>query len=177
VIDPVDLSGLDDALSAIGPVLGVVTLLDRHQRDAAVVATRLGVERMLPAVLGGGLHVDGVEERTVIDRRSWHESLLWLPDRRLLVCAETLATADPFLAHARDRLGMHPLARIRVPRRAFAGLDPLVIAVGHGPPLRDGASPALRRTLDTARLSLPRHLARLAPAVVRALRSARRARR
>jgi hypothetical protein len=177
VIDPVDAPGLDDALSAIGPVLGVVTLLDRHQRDAAAVAARLGVERMLPAVLGGGLHVDGVEERTVIDRRSWHESLLWLPDRRLLVCAETLATADPFLAHARDRLGMHPLARIRVPRRAFAGLDPLVIAVGHGPPLRDGASPALRRTLDTARLSLPRHLARLAPAVVRALRSARRARR
>jgi hypothetical protein len=178
VVDPVDMPGLDAALSAIGPVLGVVTLLDRHQRDAAVVAARLGVDRLLPRALGGaGLHLDGVEERTVIDRRGWHESLLWLPDRRLLVCAETLATADALLARAGDRLGMHPLARIHPPRRAFAGIDPLVIAVGHGPPLRDGASDALRRTLRTARRSLPRHWLRLLPAAFRASRSARRARR
>ena len=178
VVDPVDVPGLDDALSAIGPVLGVVTLLDRHQRDAAALAARLGAERLLPLALGGaGLHLDGVEERTVIDRRGWHESLLWLPDRRLLVCAETLATSDPFLVSAGDRLGMHPLARIQPPRRAFDGLDPLVIAVGHGPPLRDGASDALRLTLRTARRSLPRHWARLLPAAVRASRSARRARR
>jgi glyoxylase-like metal-dependent hydrolase (beta-lactamase superfamily II) len=178
VVDPVDVPGLDEALSAIGPVLGVVTLLDRHQRDAAILATRLGAERLLPLGLGGsGLHIAGVEERTVSDRRIWHESLLWLPDRRLLVCAETLATADAFLLRADDRLGMHPLARIRPPRRAFAGIDPLVIAVGHGPPLRDGASEALRQTLRTARRSLPRHWARLLPAAVRASRSARRVRR
>jgi hypothetical protein len=178
VVDPVDAPGLDDALSAIGPVLGVVTLLDRHQRDAATVAARLGADRVMPVGLGGsGLHVEGVEERTVIDLRWWRESLLWLPDRRLLVCVETLATADAFLARSRDRLGMHPLARIVAPRRVFDGIDPLVIAVGHGPPLRDGASQALRRTLGTARRALPRHCARLLPAAVRASRSARRARR
>lgn len=176
VVDPVDVPGLDEALSAIGPVRGVVTLLDRHQRDAAAVAARLGVERVMPVALGGsGLHVEGIEERTVIDRRWWRESLLWLPGRRLLVCVETLATADAFLARSRDPLGMHPLARIVVPRRVFDGIDPLVIAVGHGPPLRDGASQALRRTLRTAHLALPRHCARLLPAAVRASRAARRA--
>jgi hypothetical protein len=178
VVDPVDVAGLDDALEPVAPVLGVVTLLDRHQRDAAAVAERLGVERLLPAALGGdGLRIAGVEERTVIDRPGWHEALLWLPDRRLLVCVETLATADVFLVGAHDRLGMHPLARPFPPRRAFDGIDPRVIAVGHGRPLRDGAGEALRRTLRTARLRLPRHWARLPLAALRASRAARRARR
>src|SRR5438445_13608640 len=78
VVDPVDVPGLDDALSAIAPVRGVVTLLDRHQRDAAAVAARLGVERVMPVALGGsGLQVEAVEERTVVDRQWWRESLLW----------------------------------------------------------------------------------------------------
>ena len=112
----------------------------------------------------------------MIDRSGWHEALLWLPDRRLLVCVETLATAPFFLARPRDRLGMHPFARPSPPRKAFAGLDPAVIAVGHGAPLRDDASEALRRTLRSARWLLPRHWARLPLAALRASRSARRAR-
>ncbi len=177
VVDPVDVPGLDDALRPITPVLGVVTLLDRHQRDAAALAERLGVPRLLPVALGGdGLRIPGVEERTVTDRRGWHEALLWLPDRRLLVCAETLATADAFLISPRDRLGMHPLARPFPPRRAFDGLDPQVIAVGHGPPLRDDADEALRRTLRTARRRLPEQWVRLPLVAFRASRAARRAR-
>ncbi len=177
VVDPVDLPGLDEALAPLGPLLGVVTLLDRHQRDAAVVAARHSVARLLPVALGGaGVNVDGVQERAVIDRSGWHEALLWLPDRRLLVCVETLATAGFFLARARDRLGMHPFARPFPPRKAFAGLDPAVIVVGHGPPLRDGAADVLGRTLRSARRLLPRHWARLPLVALRASRSARRAR-
>jgi hypothetical protein len=178
VIDPVDVPGLDEALSRAGPVVGVVTLLDRHQRDAGAVAARHGAARLLPSALGGqGVRIAGVQERTVIDRRGWHEALLWLPDRRLLVCVETLATADFFLARSGDRLGMHPLARLRPPRRAFQDIEPLTIAVGHGPPLREGASAALDRTLRGARRALPFHVARMLPAAVRASRAARRARR
>jgi hypothetical protein len=178
IVDPVDVPGLDAALAPLRPVLGVVTLLDRHQRDAAAIAARLGVPRLLPAALGGdGLAVEGVEERTVIDRPGWHEALLWLPDRRLLVCAETLGTTGAFLARPRDRLGMHPLVRAFPPRRAFDGLDPAVIAVGHGAPLRKGAGEALRGTLRSARLRLPRHWLRLPAAALRASRSAQRARR
>ncbi|MFB6081509.1 MAG: hypothetical protein ABEJ67_01680, partial [Halanaeroarchaeum sp.] len=34
VIDPVDAEGVDDLVSDLGDVVGVVVLLDRHQRDA-----------------------------------------------------------------------------------------------------------------------------------------------
>jgi hypothetical protein len=178
LVDPVDSPALDGLLSGLPPAAGVATLLDRHQRDAEQIAARLEVPRLTPRALGGpGIALPGVEERTVIDRRSWHEALLWLPDRRLLVCPETLGTARFDLGRGGDRLGLHPFARIRPPRAAFAGLDPLVIAVGHGPPLRDGAAEALDRALAHARRDLPLNWARLLAEAVRAWRAARRARR
>ncbi len=171
VVDPVDAPGLDEALGSLGRVAGVVTLLDRHQRDAEAVAARLGAPRLLPAALGGpGVGVPGVEERSVLRRPGWREALLWLPDRRLLVCAETLGTNRFFLARDGDRLGLHPLARILPPVRAFSGLRPDVVAVGHGPPLLEGAEPALRHALAHASRDLPR-------AWLRAARLARQLRR
>jgi hypothetical protein len=177
VVDPVDGDGLDALLSGLPPVIGVVTLLDRHQRDAAVIAERLGAPRLTPIALGGsGVAVDGVEERSVFERRSWREALLWLPDRRLLLCAETLGTAGFLLARSGDPLGMHPFARLRPPRAAFAGLDPEVIAVGHGPPLDHDASESMRNVLHGARRQLPQSWLRMLPEAVRASRAARRAR-
>ncbi len=177
VVDPVDGDGLDALLSGLPPVIGVVTLLDRHQRDAAVIAERLGAPRLTPIALGGsGVAVDGVEERSVFERRSWREALLWLPDRRLLVCAETLGTAGFLLASSGDPLGMHPFARLRPPRAAFAGLDPEVIAVGHGPPLDHDASESMRNVLSGARRQMPQSWLRMVPEAVRASRAARRAR-
>jgi hypothetical protein len=112
----------------------------------------------------------------VIDRRQ-HEACCAAARPPVAGLPETLATADPFLAHARDRLGVHPLARIEgaaadVRRTRSAGDRGL-----SRPPLRDGASPALRRTLDTRPASLPRHLVRLGAGRRQASRSARRARR
>jgi hypothetical protein len=177
VVDPVDGEGLDALLSGLPPVIGVVTLLDRHQRDAAVIGERLGVPRLTPIALGGsGVAVEGVEERSVFERPRWREALLWLPDRRLLVCAETLGTAGFDLARSGDLLGMHPFARLQPPRAAFAGLDPEVIAVGHGPPLDHDAAESLRKVLRLARWQLPQSWLRMVPAAVRASRAARRAR-
>jgi hypothetical protein len=158
-------------------VIGVTSLLDRHQRDAAAICARRGLPRLTPAALGGaGLGLAGVEERPVIVRRRWKEALLWLPDRRLLVCPETLGTAPFDLASPRDRLGMHPLARVYRPAAAFAGIDPAVIAVGHGPPLRD-AEGLLEATLRSGLRGLPRNWLRLPLEAFRASRAARRARR
>src|SRR3954449_4264137 len=113
VVDPVDRDGLDALLSGLPSVIGVVTLLDRHQRDAAVVAERLGAPRLTPVALGGsGVAVDGVEERSVFERRRWREALLWLPDRRLLVCAETLGEASLGLARHGDALGLPHAPRV-----------------------------------------------------------------
>ena len=176
VVDPVDGEGLDALLSGLPPVIGVVTLLDRHQRDAAVIGERLGAPRLTPIALGGsGVAVAGVEERSVFERRRWREALLWLPDRRLLVCAETLGTAGFDLARSGDPLGMHPFARLQPPRAAFAGLDPEVIAVGHGPPLDHDATGSMRNVLRRARWQLPQSWLRMVPEAVRASRAARRA--
>ena len=43
VIDPVDVGGLDERIAAVGAPAGVVQLLDRHDRDCAELAERLGV--------------------------------------------------------------------------------------------------------------------------------------
>ncbi len=51
VIDPVDCGGLDDALSRLGPVAGIVQLPDRHNRDVVAVAARLSVPVLPPTVL------------------------------------------------------------------------------------------------------------------------------
>jgi hypothetical protein len=176
LVDPVDADGLDAQLAVLPAVIGVVTLLDRHQRDAAAIAGRLGVPRLIPVALGGeGLRLDGVQERAVIARRGWREALMWLPDRLLLVCPETLGTAAFDLARRRDPLGMHPFARPFPPRAAFRGIDPVVIAVGHGPPVTVDATAAMRRVLGRARLQLPRHWLRFGLEAVTASRAARRA--
>lgn len=176
LVDPIDADGLDAQLAGLPAVIGVVTLLDRHQRDAAAIAERLGVPRLTPTALGGqGLRLDGVQERAVIARRGWREALMWLPDRRLLVCTETLGTAGFDLARRGDPLGMHPFARPFPPRAAFRGIEPAAIAVGHGPPLTVDAAAALRRVLARARLQLPRHWLRFGLEAITASRAARRA--
>jgi hypothetical protein len=72
-------------------VIGIVVLMERHRRDADAIAARhgVGVGAALPA---------GVETRRVVRFPGWHEIVLWLPDRRLLVSAAVLGTIGYFLA-------------------------------------------------------------------------------
>ncbi len=157
VVDPVDAPGLDEALHACGPVVGVATLLDRHQRDAGAIAERLGVPRLTPRTLGGpGIVIAGIEERPVVSHSYWKEALLWLPDRKLLVCVETLGTGSFYLARQGDRLGLHPLSRLLRVQKAFAGLEPTAIAVGHGRPVVVAAGPALAAAVQHPVRDLPR---------------------
>ncbi len=170
VVDPVDAPGLDEALARIGPVRAVIRLLDRHGRDAGAVAARHGVRVALPAVMGGegvGAVAPGVQERTVVDRPGWREAMLWLPDRALLISTEVLGTAPHYLASDADPLGVHPLVRLAPPRGAFDGLEPSVIAVGHGRPVLEGAAGALREALGGARRELPRAWAHAARSFLR----------
>jgi hypothetical protein len=177
VVDPVNVPGIEQQLRSAGRVVGVASLFQRHRRDAVHLAQALGVPHLTPRALGGaGLGVPGVEERAIV-RRGWREAMLWLPDRRLLFSPETLGTAPFFLAAPDERLGMHPLARLRPPSAMLAALEPDVMAFGHGAPLQEGCREALREVLHTARRRLPRHWARLVPAAVRATRASRHARR
>jgi hypothetical protein len=158
LVDPVDAPGLDAALGALGPAVGVTYLIQRHARDVGPVAARLGAPVVVPAVLAGlgePLRVPGVEERVILAAPGWNESALWLPDRGLLVCGDVLGTIGYFLAAPDERLGIHPLLRPRPPRRALGGIAPRAIAVGHGAPVVEGAAAALHEALATARRRLP----------------------
>ena len=79
------------------------------------------------------------------------------------------------IAHAGAMAAIHRTAF--PPREAFRGIDPAVIAVGHGPPLTVDAGAAMRRVLGRARRQLPGHWMRFGLEALTASRAARQARR
>ena len=147
LVDAVE-AGVEERVRSLGEAAGVIQLLDRHARDCAVWARRLGVP----------LHVvpeDGVPFQVVpvVLRRWWREVALWRPDARVLVCADALGTAAYYRA-GEERLAVHPMLRLRPPR-ILAGLEPEHVLCGHGAGVHDGASGALHEALTTARRRLP----------------------
>ena len=152
LIDVVDVPGLDERVRALGEPAGVVQLLDRHKRDCAAVAARLGVP----------LHVltapDGLEARRIVDWRFWKEIALWFPDERILVCADALGSVAYFRAKG-EPFGVHPLLRLFPPKRALGDLEPEHVLFGHGPGYHGSDAPErLRDALETSRRRLPRAL-------------------
>jgi hypothetical protein len=154
--DVVDGPGLDERIRALGEPAGVVQLLDRHERDCAAVAERLGV----------ALHVTPFTDvpgapfvvLPVVRRKRWREIALWFPEERVLVCADALGSLNYFRA-GDEPFGIHPLLRLVPPRRALGGLEPEHILFGHGEGFHGPeAVPALREALATARRRLPRAL-------------------
>ncbi|MBA3736358.1 MAG: hypothetical protein H0W90_14380 [Actinobacteria bacterium] len=154
VIDPVMAEGVEERIRASGEPAGVVQLLDRHNRDCAELATRLGVPHHVVPTAGA----PPFELMPVRMGRRWKEVALWWPERRVLVCADALGTADYFLA-GNERLGVHPLLRLRPPRMELGGLDPAAILCGHGQGVFTGADAALREALSTSRRRIPGQVA------------------
>ena len=162
LVDPVDIEGLDDRIAALGDPAGVIQLLDRHNRDCAVIAARLGVpHHVVPESLPG----TPFEVRRVVRLPRWHEVALWWPERRTLVCADALGTLSFFTAGG-GAVAVHPFLRL-VPPRALAGLDPEHVLVGHGRGIHDDAADAIREALHSARRGLPRWAAGVAKAIAR----------
>jgi hypothetical protein len=169
VIDPVDAPTLDDRLAALdGAVSGVVVGLDRHKRDAAVVANRhdapvyvpdwmTGVADDLDAPVerfGRQLGETGFDAITVRDSSlpPWQEVGLF--DGETLVVPEAVGSAPYYLA-GDERLGVHPMLRLTPPRRALSGLRPDRVLSGHGAPVLSDAATALRDALSNARSGAP----------------------
>jgi glyoxylase-like metal-dependent hydrolase (beta-lactamase superfamily II) len=164
VIDPVDGDGVEERVHAAGTPAGVLQLLDRHNRDCAALAARLGVRlHLVPQGSLGPFACIAVK-----NSRSWNEIAIWWPERRVLVCADALGTTQYFCA-GNERLGVHPLLRVRPPRRQLGALQPDVILCGHGEGVFDDAGAALREALSTSRRRIPGQVA----SVVRAWRASR----
>ena len=145
LVDPVAAPWVEEWVRALGEPAGVVQLLDRHARDCALLAARLGVPHH--RVPFGGIRDAPFEVRRVVDVPAWREAALWWPEERVLVCADALGTARYFLAPG-ELLGVHPFLRLYRPG-AFRDLAQC-LAPGHGPnrgwPPRHSAS-FLRQTL------------------------------
>ncbi len=151
LVDPIEGEGVEKRVRALGAPAGVIQLLDRHERDCAAFAARLGVPlHVVPRSLPGS----PFELRPVVRLRVWREVALWWPERRILVCADALGTI-PFFRAGDEPIGVHPMLRLWPPR-SLRGLDVRHALVGHGEGLADGA--AVERALATARRRIPRWL-------------------
>jgi hypothetical protein len=155
VFDPVDMPGIDERIRALGEPEAVVQLLDRHERDSAAVAARLGVPHLrmeLDAHGGAGRLV------RIVWNRVWKEVAFWEPERRVLVVADAFGAVGYFTAPG-EAIGVHPLLRLRPPRD-LGELEPEHILCGHGAGVHGpAATVALREALETSRRRLPRALA------------------
>jgi hypothetical protein len=154
VIDPVDGEGVEERIRAAGTPAGVLQLLDRHNRDCSAFAARLGVrQHVVPHGSVGPFAFIAVK-----DSGSWNEVALWWPGRRVLVCADALGTA-PYYRSGDERLAVHPLLRVRPPRRQLGALQPDVILCGHGEGVLEDADTAFREALSTSLRRIPGQVA------------------
>ncbi|MDQ3380176.1 MAG: hypothetical protein M3546_07610 [Actinomycetota bacterium] len=158
LIDPVDDPELGARIDASGRVVGVIQLLDRHERDGAEFAARCDVPLHRTAredVPGSPFQV----LRTV-NLPKWREAALWWPEQKTLVVADALGTASYFLGPD-DLLAVHPLLRL-FPPRALGKVVPDHILCGHGAGVHGAeAATELRHALRSARSGIPRWLAGL----------------
>lgn len=164
LVDVVDDAAALERVPALGDPAAVVQLLDRHPRDCAAVAERLGVPHVrLPSALPGS----PFEVLDVVQVPRWREVALWWPQRKALVVAEAVGTG-PYFAVGPGPAGIHPWLRMTPPRGSLGGLEPEFLLVGHGPPLTGpGTAAALRDALDRSRRDIARMLGGLVAAAKR----------
>lgn len=152
LLDAVDGEGLEDRIRSLGEPAGVIQLLDRHQRDGALLAERYGVP--LHVTPFGGVPESPFEMLPVARLPLWREVALWWPERRVLAVGDALGTARYFRAPG-ERLGVHPLLRL-LPPRSLATLDPEHVLCGHGEGVHGPeAATAVHVALATSRRRIP----------------------
>ena len=162
VTDPVDGDGVEERVRSLGEPAGVIQLIDRHNRDSAALAARLGVPlHVAPTLLPDTPFLF----LPLLRARWWNEVALWWPERRVLVCADALGTV-PFFRAGDEPAGLHPFFRLRRPH-ALTGLGVEHLLVGHGEGIHGQAAAAVvEHALRTGRRQFPRWLAGI-PRIVR----------
>lgn len=167
VIDPVDVTGLDDLLEEFGEVAGVCIGLDRHKRDSAKLANRHDVPVYVPDFFDGvAEELDAPTERVhreigdsgigvheIVDNRFWQEAAFYVEDYDDLVVTEAVGTADYFLGKG-ERLGVHPMLRLNPPRK-LKRFEPDVVVCGHGAGIHEDATAALHDAVGNAWTKAP----------------------
>jgi hypothetical protein len=162
LVDPLDAEGLDERLSELGTVRGVVVCFTGHSRDAAKLARRHDVPVYLPKGMNAALPSD-VETREFVGELGdsgyrayefvslpvWREAALYHRTKRTLYVPEAVGTAE-FKRVGDERLGVHPALRLIPPRSLRApAVDRLLVGHGHG--IADAPESAIDDALDSSR--------------------------
>jgi hypothetical protein len=157
LVDPVDWPEAIDRTRGLGTSVAVLQLLDRHSRDCAELAVRLGVPHLVaPDTLPG----TPFECVSVMRRRRWQERALWWPEARTLVVADALGT-NPFYTGGKATVGVHLLLRL-TPPTALRAYEAEHLLTGHGEGLHGpGTAYAIARALAESRRRLPGVLVRI----------------
>jgi hypothetical protein len=157
LVDPVDVPAAVERAVALGTPAGVVQLLDRHNRDCATLAARLGVPHLrVPDAVPGS----PFEAIPAVRAPGWRETALWWPERSALIVAEVLGSAA-YMTGGSGTVGMHLMLRPLAPGR-LRRYEPEHLLMGHGPGVHGpAAATELERAHARARRDLPRVLAKL----------------
>jgi hypothetical protein len=151
LVDPVDVAEPLERAQGLGEVAAVLQLLDRHNRDCATVARRLGVPYLR---LPDALPDTPFEVLPVLRLPRWRESALWWPGTRALVVAEAVGTA-PLFTGGRAAAGIHIFLRAFPPGR-LRGLAPEHLLVCHGEGVHGAAAAAaLEQAYARSRRDIP----------------------
>lgn len=151
LVDALDWPDAVDRALELGEPAGVIQLLDRHNRDCASLAARLGVPHVVAPGQVPGTPFAFVD---VVQRKHWRESALWWAGTRTLVVAEVLGT-NRFFTGGTAPIGVHVVMRL-TPPKALAGFEPERVLVGHGEGIvGPDATDGLREALRTSRRGLP----------------------
>lgn len=159
IVDPVDADGLDERLEALGEVVGVLVIHDRHTRDAEAVARRHDVavhvpdwmtlvrEKLdtAPETVGSDLPGTNYTVHRLLATDDWEEAILVDETANTLVVPETLGTLPSFREDD-NALGVHPA--VDVPPQRLSDWRPDRILVGHGESVHSEADSELRAALD-----------------------------
>lgn len=150
LVDPVDWPEAIERARSVGDPAAVLQLLDRHNRDCASVAARLGVPHFAsPATVPDS----PFEVAEVKGWKRWREVALWWPEPRVLVVAEAIGT-NRFFTGRRGAVGVHLFLRL-TPPKVLARSEPEHLLVGHGDGLHGlEAATALREGIRRSRRDL-----------------------
>jgi hypothetical protein len=167
LVDPVDWPEAILRAQTLGRPAAVLQLLDRHNRDCAAIAERLGIPHL---VAPASVPDSPFEVIDVKRSKRWQEVALWWPERRVLVVAEAVGS-NAFFTIGDDPVGVHPTLKL-APPRMLARFKPEHLLVGHGEGVHGtGNSAALHAALGRSRLSALRWAVALPLRIVRERRS------
>jgi len=157
LVDPVDWPDAIERALALGKPLGVLQLLDRHNRDCAAIAERLGVAHVVTPDELPGSQFDCIP---IMTRKRWQERALWWPGTKTLVVADAFGT-NAFYTGGKAPVGVHLLLRLRPPTQLRA-YRPEHLLTGHGEGLHGiGTADAVSSALAESRRRLPGVLVRV----------------